>query len=807
MATNPVLVIGVGEAGVRMLKNFSDVIEKENVDKSDFKLFAIDTAEDVDNNFPSLSNDRKLILKNPMGWDEMVDRYEYLKPGDEPGSQGGVTRNRPVARGLVDDSENFSVLYNRLESEVSDLVVGDEIADIWILNSLGGGTGSGIQPILSAMLYDVVRELDTAGAHSPGITINGIGTIPKLDDIQGGHYPDVKSEYIANSYVALRELRSMFERDHHQNPIEIDVYADDRGTLKENQIPAITETPFDKYFVLPIREEELQSEESRNNMNRIVSDTILYFSLVPGTENYPDIDDADIGYEEEAIYTINETTISMPEDLIDQYVEIDDDLAQLNSDETKLKQLKDKYEQNKELLSHILDSGRGEVPDKGGFNSLVNYCDTEVENILSSVATRKISSDDIDEGRERVITTVQEELESIHNRFEESKQISGEERTLEDDIDLISNDDINPVSVIVEYFYYDQLYAHITDEIGARQFENIVNSTWSDYGSDIVAAMEAEGKSEEIIEAVKMGDTEERYDRLIDWLEYRLGELDSDDDDGILFGFFGGDDEASERDTIKRLINNLKAKKADHDQLINLRDEAGSKRSAVRDRIQSLRDEFEIAIDSVSEDISRTESERDRLKAEKANMKDPENDDSLVEFSPEQFASFSVSEPDNLSRDDVQRIKQGEYNLKDIVDSPAWDENEVLLNIKKILETQVHERITDQASSPVRGFLQILRHNNNNWIDEEVREIVDNSYAPFEGVEDSCRLSDPLELRFLATYAPINWSETSEFGSIHRALLNDDRSAVSMFVETDEENEDEIREQYFRPAYPELYGD
>jgi biotin operon repressor len=182
-----------------------------------------------------------------------------------------------------------------------------------------------------------------------------------------------------------------------------------------------------------------------------------------------------------------------------------------------------------------------------------------------------------------------------------------------------------------------------------------------------------------------MGDTEERYDRLINWLEYRLGELDSDDDGGILFGLFRGDDEVSERDTIKRLINNLKAKKTDHDQLITLRDEAGSKRSAVRDRIQSLRDEFEIAIDSVSEDIYRTESKRDPIKAEKANMKDPENDDSLVEFSPEQFASFSVSEPDNLSRDDVQRIKQqGEYNLKDIVDSPAWDESEVLLNIKNI---------------------------------------------------------------------------------------------------------------------------
>jgi hypothetical protein len=83
---------------------------------------------------------------------------------------------------------------------------------------------------------------------------------------------------------------------------------------------------------------------------------------------------------------------------------------------------------------------------------------------------------------------------------------------------------------------------------------------------------------------------------------------------------------------------------------------------------------------------------------------------------------------------------------------------------------------------------------------------VDSSYAPFKGVEDSCRLSNPLELRFLATYAPINWSETSEFGSVYRALHDDDRSAVSMSVETDEKNEDEIREQYFRPAYPELYG-
>lgn len=787
-----------------MLSNFNQIIEEENVDTSEFDLLAIDTADDIENFFPKLDKDQRLVLKNPMGWDEMVSEYPYLRHGDEPGTQGGVTRNRPVARGLVDDSENFAVLYNRLETEVEDLVSNSENADIWVLSSLGGGTGSGIQPIISAMLYDVVRELDTPGAHDPGVYINGVGTIPKLSGIEGGHYPDVKAEYIANSYVALRELRSLFERDHSVDPVEINVYANDRGTLKEDQIPAIKETPFEKYFVLPIEEEELTTKNSRYQMNRIVSDTILYFSLVGGIENYPDIDDADIGYEEEAIYTINETTVSMPYDEIIDYVELDDRLAQLKTDETKLKQLQDRYERNTEFLGHILGSGRGKVPEKGGFNSLVNQCQSDVQTVLDSVALRKISQSDIDEDKGDTIQTVREQIESLKNRFQVSKQIGGEERTMKDDVPLISNSDIDPVADVVEYFYYDQLYNQLVNRLEARKFANLVDSVWQDHSTDIVAAMESEGQPESAIEAVKRGDTEERYDRLNDWLEYRLSELDTEDD-GILSGFFGGNDKESEKETIKQRIRNLKNEKANNDQLIALRDHADTKRSAVRDRIQNLRDEFEIAVTDVAEEVSKIDSEKQRIKDKKDYLTDPENDDSLVEFHSEQFASFSVSDPDNLNKFDIEKIKNGEWNLQDVVQSPAWEEDDLLLNIETLLEEQINERITDQATSPMYGILQILRHEDNSWLDKEVRQRADNSYAPFHGVEESGEISDPLELRFLASYAPIDWSETSEFGSIDRAIRHDDKSAVSLFVNTDQEDEEEIREQYFRPAYPELY--
>jgi len=804
VSATPTLVIGLGRGGVRMLENFNTVVQEENVDDSEFQLLAIDSADDIENNFPDLPKDQSFKLRNPMGWDQMVEEYPYLRHGDEPGTQGGVTRNRPVARGLVDDSENFATLYNRLRTEVEELLENSENANIWVLSSLGGGTGSGMQPILAAMLYDVVREIDIPGAHEPGVYINGVGTLPKLSGLEGGHYPDVKAEYIANSYVALRELRSLFERDHSKNPIEIKVYADDRGTLKEDQIPAIKESPFEKYFVLPIEENELTTRRSRDNMNRIVSDTILYFSTAAGIENYPDIDNADIGYEEETIYTINEATVTVPYDDIINYVELDDSLYQLRTDETKLTQLQDIYERNTEFLNHILRAGRGVVPEKGGFNSLVNQCKNDVENVLNSVAVRKISETDIENKKETSIKNIRQKIESLTNRFEASREIGNDKRKIEDDVPLMGNDDVDPVYEVIQYFYYDQLYDHLNNRIEARKFANTVDSIWEIHGTDVVTAMQAEGELEDSIEAVKRGDTDERYDRLTAWLKYRLSELESDDE-GILSGLFGGNDSEAEQETIKKLITNLKDEKSNHEQLINLRDSTETKRTTVRDRIRDLRDEFEVAVDSVSEEITQISNEKQRIKEKKASLTDPDNNNSLTEFSSEQFSTFSVSNPDKLITEDIEKIKNKEWNLEDVAESPAWNKNDMLYDIETILQEQIRERITDKASSPVYGVLQIMRHKNNSWLDEEVRQIINTSFAPFHGLKVSDVISDPLELRFLATYAPINWSETSEFGSIDRALSRDDRSAVSMFVDTNEEDEDEIREKYFRPAYPELY--
>jgi len=803
-SATPTLVIGLGRGGVRMLENFNKVIEEENVDESEFTLLAIDSADDIRNNFPELPKNQQFVLKNPMGWDEMVEQYPYLQPGDEPGTQGGVTRNRPVARGLVDDSENFAVLYNRLKTEVEKLLKNTENANIWVLSSLGGGTGSGMQPILAAMLYDVVREIDIPGAQDPGVYINGVGTLPKLSGLEGGHYPDVKAEYIANSYVALRELRSLFERNHSKDPIELNVYADDRGTLKEGQIPAIEESPFEKYFVLPIEENELTTRKSRDNMNRIVSDTILYFSTAAGIENYPDIDDADIGYEEETIYTINETTVTVPYDDIVNYVELDEALFQLETDETKLTQLQDVYERNTEFLSHILRAGRGAVPEKGGFNSLVNECKKNVEAVLNSVTIRKISESNIENEKEKSIKNIRQKTESLNNRFDESREIGNEERKIEDDVSMIGNGSVDPVYEVIQYFYYDQLYHQLHNKIESRVFANTVDSVWEIHGTDVVTAMEAEGELDDSIEAVKRGDTDERYDRLTAWLEYRLSELETEDK-GILSGLFGSGDTDSEKDTIKKLIANLKNEKANHEQLITLRDGAETKRTTVRDRIRDLRDEFEVAVDSVSEEITQINNKKQRIKDQKLSLTDPENNNSLIEFASEQFSTFSVTNPDRLSNEDIEKIKNREWNLEDVADSPAWDKTDMMYNIETVLQEQVRERITDKANSPVYGILQIMRHEDNSWLDEEVRKKIKNSYAPFYGVKESDVVSDPLELRFLATYAPINWSETSEFGSIDRALSRDDRSAVSMFVNTDEENEEEIRKQYFRPAYPELY--
>lgn len=209
--TVPTVVVGVGGAGCRMLDAVAGTAERRGV-ADRFELVAVDSyEEDLDRHAPGSASTVTLAL--PDRFEQDGQSYPYLRPDAELSPVGGTERQRPVGRYLLDSGENFDRALDALEDAVDSAAASlDPAADgsiaAVVVHALGGGTGSGAAPLLSAMLREVVNDAGVdAGVH-------GVGSVPRLDDLAKTHLvPEGNPSYYLNAYAALREARALVDPD------------------------------------------------------------------------------------------------------------------------------------------------------------------------------------------------------------------------------------------------------------------------------------------------------------------------------------------------------------------------------------------------------------------------------------------------------------------------------------------------------------------------------------------------------------------------------------------------------------------
>jgi len=793
MAPTPTIVIGIGEAGVRMLSRFQEVVESEQLDEDRYLLLGIDTKEgDIEKNFPALSEQNRHVLFQPKKrrWEQKTERFSYLEPGDEPADTGGVTRQRPLARAHIDDSENFPALEGFLETRIGNFVerTNEQETHVWLVNSLGGGTGSGAFPIMAAVLDRTIKRVKSQVDSDPGFEVGGIGSLPRLRNLSNW-FPDASPRHIINSYMALRDLRALVEHEYERSALRIDVEAKEHEGVDTLQDPyiALEDRPFDKYFLLPAEQSEIDNVRQRRELNRMVADLIVYLSTSSGPEDYPDVG---AKYDDAVLYTIDEAALEFPTELATRYVRTRARIAELTDEIDDLTDRRDAYSELRAYLQAVLDIRRGELPadDSAVEVRLVRAAASEADEVDLSL----LSEDNVEAEAAAAAETVSKK---VPTRVEAFADVEG--------VPLLAADDgIDGVALIGRFFFYDQLVERLDTIISQNNFENEVRNRYVDYKDDIRANVR-----QSTFEAMEQQDDAARLwsmdNGFEDYLVLRRNALTEEIESARLPGVTKRA-EIDERDRIDDDLSALRTQKSSLDSHLRLRDAVNRLRDDAEERLERLRGEFESAVKEMDNDLAERKRERANERNTAASLTDDEHP-SLVEFKPEQFAKLAVEEPENLTEESIEDVRD-EWGFQDLVDKKVISRQRLTETITELLTNQLNERLADQSMTDPNAILAPLRHPKNDWLDAEIRDIrnANQNRVNVEHVIESGEIADPLSLRFLGTYTNLDLDETTEFGTVNRLYEKGERELVEKLTPGDEV--DEIVEKYLRFAYPELGG-
>jgi hypothetical protein len=401
---SPTVAVGIGGAGCSMISTLHEMTKDEGIDER-FRFIGIDSSGgDLSDNIESDSERFSTIeLSTPEFFEDDVDDYHYLEPELVPDlndrkaiQREGAKRERAVGRYYVDSYENFKSTYDRLDTIIEELVgkLDEDIekdvnrVNIWVMNSLGGGTGSGSFPIISSML-DHIRH-DIPGMDEGNFYLYGVGSLPIVEKETNTK----QAGYRLNSYAAIRDVKVLTGEDKDAKR-EIR-FGEERGTMKNSGGFDLEGSGgiFQRYFLHAVDEEEMEDDAYAHQANVAAATLPMYFALIDGSENWPD----PIQYyqDEKPIYAFESYEMSAPmesmymyfateeaiEEIQSEIDEIQDELDRYNNDIRYLKGVvqvdvqeyigeyceRNERDPDEVDLNDILDEFEGELPDNVVFD-------------------------------------------------------------------------------------------------------------------------------------------------------------------------------------------------------------------------------------------------------------------------------------------------------------------------------------------------------------------------------------------------------------------------------------------------------
>ncbi|KAB1190649.1 MULTISPECIES: tubulin-like doman-containing protein [Haloferax] len=347
----PTFVVGVGQAGIAMMNALHEA-SKRNETQDFFKYFAIDTDSDTLSSVPPGTKKARLNVSDAH-LEEDKATYPYLSEDAEIGSKG-AERQRPVGRYKLDSrgKQTFDDYFKELRNEIREhyqkvdytFRTGRDSYNIFLLHSLGGGTGSGTFPLLSAMLNKIAKSLDTQDPNLD-VYLGAVGAVPKVDFDPSYATPPGNEMYYPNAYASLNDISTMIGAG--DDPVDIPLYSKNFGigganpdleervvdAFEGNSIP-LERAPFNDHWLIGVDEDLIVQgrettfvEDYTDQLNRRVAEVIYALSeMEQSVENWSSRAKGD-----SPLGTIGHAKITVPHEQVHEFCEMKDRLGDLET--------------------------------------------------------------------------------------------------------------------------------------------------------------------------------------------------------------------------------------------------------------------------------------------------------------------------------------------------------------------------------------------------------------------------------------------------------------------------------------------
>lgn len=604
----PSIVVGVGQAGTAVLSSVADLIDQEDVNRY-FHLIAIDSNKsELESNAPDRAETIHLTHDDGFLQGDLQS-YSYLREDMDIESEG-AQRQRPVgrykldSRGNPDFSDTFVRLRDAIDDHVKNLIsttARAENANIYLVNSLGGGTGSGSFPLLAASLSKIADEI-AQNRNLPTYTF-GVGVAPQLGAEKEIAFrgPPV---YYANTYASLSDVETMVTDPTPSDKIPLEIQSEEQQRRSSDQRVAnylnadraieLERTPFDNYFLVGVNEGQIGAPPGRGRMegyDEVVDNTIaeaLYaLSRYEAVENF--IDGPNFG-------GFRQSEVAVPIGLLRRYCQ----------EKERKEKLEDRIVDDGELALEM-DS----VADRIGSIDTVLDSPASVQNVVEDEDVRTYVTDRLDDqlGRGRAI---------IENTSNDDFQ------SIVDDIGArYRSNEATGQRHLVQLFTLDRLKERLNDAAETVESEraDLISTMWENL--NMVETEYGDLSDDEGTISAKASAMEPYLQEQIKEYEQRAEE----ESEGLLNGIFGSDTGAGEwLEYYRNELNSLQdiqeryrrirsfrdahrdIRKTVESDLDDVRDSLVQRRRELRDQIEDTKrtvDELEQNIQSLRHDIER----------------------------------------------------------------------------------------------------------------------------------------------------------------------------------------------------------
>lgn len=830
---SPQVVVGIGGSGIDIIDRLQQTVRKEGYDRDEFLFFGVDSRdikyiEEIERWDQQTTT---LSWKERKEWDEKFKNYHFLQGKEDiPPEEGGVQRDRALARGLIDDVSNINRLISGLSYSITNFEdeFNSNTLDVWVVNSLGGGTGSGMFPLVLGL----IQWLEPAEFDS-NINLHGILSLPQLDlDSDARFLPNIDSRAVPNSFAALTEMRDLLdvaESDVTEVDIELqhDISKVDLfKALRDNRTP-VERSHFEEVYLMGIDEEKISQDSGgyAARVEQLATNTILGHAVAE--ENFPDPGDPSL--EERILHTNDIVELRFPYETTAEFVKLEAKSISLDDDKDALTELTKQYASNREFVKEAVTIQEGS--DIPVISALSAYCDSSVSAIDEGTFQR-LDKEGLQTRINENISLESDEAENLQSEFDQTRKYReavskvrrpprpGSWMEGESDSDDEEPEATSPEQALLRHLAYTAAKERAKRLRSGAQldFEDALDRLWNEIRDDLDEATIEDYRSYD-------NDPKEQWEIVVSAAASRR--IQDLREGGLIRTY---DDEADELAELRDDVERQKTRVEDFSAVIEALDDLSDDTVG---NLRNLIEWYDNSIESIDGTIERIGGRQTTLGREREEKREILTSASYV---GSKYATMAIENPDSLideyfSAPDTEIIdrldelveeynedgsdnefeqyrKAAEQYLRATVDISECNSKgiiggEELYNGARSLLENIEERVADEGTMQ-DGIVLPIMHPEDDWLDVMGQDDYKALITGVDGNISNCEISDERGycgdrglIRFLYSNPNVTLSECSEYQTLKQWY--DDGTLMDVL-----ETEADTPEEAVNFAYPEL---